>query len=178
MGSGKEPIPVADQAVLIMLPTGLRQQLEKLNNLKPSIGGGQGNTDWKELVGNPDILWQTLKPLLETHDDICRQFEDIQLPSIPGIASVSKMIDGAIFRLLAPTLKPLIGSIREYLEGQRKDLAAKEKEAARDPSADIFGVNSTATNPTHTMLAKDHFDCILNNPAGKLRTLSLSQEIY
>ena len=64
-------------------------------------------------------------------------------------------------------LKPIMKDVRRFLEEQRQALIEKEKQQAKDPEADVFVPRSTATNQTHTMLAKDHFDSILNNPAGK-----------
>lgn len=150
------------------LPPEIVNKLNTLKEFKPT--GGAASLDWYGAIKDPDLLWQQIKPVIEIHDDIHRWIDDIQiLPKsvVELVAKISNAADTLLFQQLPPYLKPLIRSMREFLEEQRKSLAEQEKKSAKHPEADVFAPQSTATNPTHTMLAKDHFDCILNNPAGR-----------
>ena len=70
-------------------------------------------------------------------------------------------------RALGSILGPVIGSFRKGIEEERTILLQKEETTSKDPESDIISPGSTATNPIHSQVSKDHFDCILNIPAGK-----------
>ncbi|KAL8692072.1 MAG: hypothetical protein Q9218_002831 [Villophora microphyllina] len=169
------------QGVMSLLPQHVKDQLNQLKSFDFSAKNGS-NLQWEGVVGDPGALWNSIKSVFEVHDSICEQVEGIAatlqgIEMVKFVNTVSNAIDRFLFRQLAPFLKPLIKDIRRLLEEQRKQLREKEKLSTKDPETDVLGAHSTATNPTHTMLAKDHFDNILNNPAVSATVTSFTVKI-
>src|SRR4051794_15905111 len=113
-----------------------------------------------------------LKPILEFRDYVYKSV----IPNLPTLVQqviaemgeLSNALDALIFSLLAPLMKPLI----EHLSGELKDSAHGLAAASQVDEDEIFKPTSTSSNPTHTLLAKDHFVNLLNKPAGLVATVA------
>ena len=165
-----------------MLPPQVLEGLRKLQDFKIPSGSSQG-IDLKEVMGDPARLWAELFSIFETHDFIKRELEQSigkfqenikqtlpkMVPEIlaAAVAQVSNAVDELLFALMTPLLKPLIKKLREILTLGQSKLMEQEKLHAKGPDSDVFAANSLATNPTHTQLAKDHFNHPLHNAAGE-----------
>ncbi|OJT08483.1 hypothetical protein TRAPUB_666 [Trametes pubescens] len=114
-------------------------------------------------VAPPEVreqLWQ----LLKWRDGI---FRDIiaKIDMIPGL---SDLIDGLtnalnafVYTVLAPYLSPILKQVTDVLsEGSKAVIDS-------DDQYQVFD-DANASDPSHSLLSKDHFALILNEPAGKI----------
>lgn len=117
-------------------------------------------------------LWSKIQPVFQVRDDLAKWIASIGTLTWFGektaaiLGRVSDAVDKMLFAALGNFIKPVLWSVRKQIEEERAALLEKEKNANQDPECDIFSHKSTATNPTHSQIAKDHFDCILNIPAN------------
>ena len=99
-------------------------------------------------------------------DNVVRSISAI-ISKIPGleklIETITERVTLFVLSLLAPFILPIIKTASAQLKSGSSaviDSAAKHQfEVWTDPSS---------TNPTHSMLSKDHFSNVLNQPAGQV----------
>ncbi|KAA8913490.1 HET-C domain protein [Sphaerosporella brunnea] len=115
---------------------------------------------------NPIETIHKIYPILEFRDSIMRAIEEA-IEKIPGLTALVEKISDTlsifILSLLAPYIRPLIA--RASLELKEGSHAVIDSSAAHqyEPWTDPF-----CTDPTHSMLSKDHFSNKLNTPAGEV----------
>jgi hypothetical protein len=105
-------------------------------------------------------------PILSFRDKVVRQISAI-VSKIPGlekmIDTITEKVTLFVMGLLAPFIKPIIASASNALKtgsGAVISSSANQQYLVwEDPSS---------SDPTHSMLSKDHFSNILNSPAGEL----------
>ena len=105
-------------------------------------------------------------PILLFRDKVVRQISAI-VSKIPGlekmIDTITEKVTLFVMGLLAPFIKPIIASASNALKqgsGTVINSSANQQYLVwTDPSS---------SDPTHSMLSKDHFSNILNQPAGEL----------
>jgi len=68
-----------------------------------------------------------------------------------------------VFSLLAPFVLPIINQVKNELNTGSSEIIQSSKEKQL-----IVFYDDNSSNPTHSMLSKDHFSNILNEPAGKV----------
>ena len=68
-----------------------------------------------------------------------------------------------VFSLLAPFVLPIINQVKTELNTGSSEIIQSSKEKQL-----IVFYDDTSSDPTHSMLSKDHFSNILNEPAGKV----------
>ena len=104
--------------------------------------------------------------ILEFHDTITRVVSRA-IDSIPGLTklmeSLTEAVSVFVFSLLAPYLMPL-------LKQAKGELNVASSEVISEAKAEQFVVFNDPyfSDPTHSMLSKDHFTCRLNEPAGRV----------
>lgn len=111
-------------------------------------------------------LVKQIYPIMEFHDDIMQSIsafiEDI--PVLPElIEQVQEQINIFVFSLLAPFVLPILDQVKTELETGSSEVIA----SAREKQHIVFN-DDNCTDPTHSMLSKDHFSNILNEPAGNV----------
>ncbi|KAL9091856.1 MAG: hypothetical protein Q9159_001228 [Coniocarpon cinnabarinum] len=117
-------------------------------------------------LGNVDLAATVAKiyPILEFRDNVVRAISSV-VEKIPGleklIETISEKITLFIMGLLAPYIIPVINAASSQLKTGSSTVV---KAAAKHQYAPWTDPNCTA--PTHSMLSKDHFSNVLNNPAG------------
>ena len=115
---------------------------------------------------NPLETIRKIYPILEFRDNIMRSIE-AAIERIPGLAALVEKISDTlsifVLSLLAPYIRPLIA--RASLELKEGSHAVIDSSAQHqyEPWTDRF-----CTDPTHSLLAKDHFSNKLNSPAGEV----------
>ena len=152
-----------------LLPKELSQCIQALK-VSTAANRAQPFT-WQEVNKNPSGIWDTIEPYFQARDDFVKWFQqsgpDLSIFT-NAIAGISAAMDKMIYAALAEIIGPILGDVRQQLEIEKESLLKEQKAAANDAESDIFSSGSKATNPTHSQIAKDHFDCILNIPAGEL----------
>jgi hypothetical protein len=68
-----------------------------------------------------------------------------------------------VFSLLAPFVLPIINQVKTELNTGSSEIIQSSKEKQL-----VVFYDDNSSNPTHSMLSKDHFSNILNEPAGKI----------
>jgi hypothetical protein len=125
----------------------------------PGVTGMAANID-------PQAAVAKIYPILAFRDKVVRSISAI-VSKIPGlermIDTISEKVTLFVLGLLAPFVKPIIAAASNALKtgsGTVVDASAKQQYLVwTDPSS---------TDPTHSMLSKDHFSNVLNSPAGQL----------
>ncbi|KIX08312.1 uncharacterized protein Z518_02968 [Rhinocladiella mackenziei CBS 650.93] len=105
-------------------------------------------------------------PILAFRDKVVRTISSI-IEKIPGLEAlvdrITETLTVFILSLLAPFVRPVLGTISKTLqtgsEGVINSSGKHQYEVWTDPHS---------SDPTHSMLSKDHFSNILNEPAGSV----------
>lgn len=130
-----------------------------------SVGGPPGpnipgtNTD-------PATVIPKIYPILVFRDKVVRSISEI-VSKIPGleklIDTITERVTLFVLSLLAPFVLPII----KTASAQLKTGSSAVLESSAKHQFDVWN-NPTSTDPTHSMLSKDHFSNVLNEPAGQV----------
>ena len=130
----------------------------------PGIPGVNMNVDPQQAIAK-------IYPFLAFRDKVVRQIAGI-VSKIPGlekaIETISEKVTLFIMGLLAPFIKPIIAAASNALKqgsGTVVDASAKQQY--------LVWTDPTSSDPTHSMLSKDHFSNILNTPSGQVASAIL-----
>ncbi|QIW98722.1 hypothetical protein AMS68_004240 [Peltaster fructicola] len=131
-----------------------------------SMFGGASKISGVNVNVDPQEAIKKIYPLLAFRDKVVRTIAGI-VSKIPGlekiIETISERVTLFIMGLLAPYMKPIIAAASNGLKtGSSTVVSASAKQQYlvwEDPSS---------SDPTHSMLSKDHFSNILNEPAGEV----------
>ncbi|KAI9810615.1 MAG: hypothetical protein M1827_006177 [Pycnora praestabilis] len=105
-------------------------------------------------------------PILEWHDEIMQSINEFieKVPILPDlIEQLQDEINIFVFSLLAPFVLPIINQVKTELATGSSEVIQSSKEKQL-----VVFRNDHSSDPTHSMLSKDHFSNILNEPAGKI----------
>lgn len=104
-------------------------------------------------------IWQVLC----WRDDIMRNVEAV-IAKIPGLEKLVEELTQAltvyVYSILQPYIMPSLKELSTVLTKQSKSVVDEDK-----AQFEVFE-DAYASDPTHSMLSKDHFDNILNEPCG------------
>lgn len=130
-----------------------------------SVGGPPGpnipgtNTD-------PATVIPKIYPILEFRDKVVRNISAI-VEKIPGleklIETITERVTLFVLSLLAPFVMPIIKTASESL----KQGSSTVIDSAAKHQFEVW-TNPHSSDPTHSMLSKDHFSNVLNAPAGQV----------
>ncbi|KAL5045138.1 heterokaryon incompatibility protein Het-C-domain-containing protein [Aspergillus fruticulosus] len=113
-----------------------------------------------------DEVQQKIYPVLEWHDELLKSINEAieKIPVLPElIEQMQEQITIAVFSILAPYVLPIIQQVKAELQTGSSEVI----QSSRDQQHVVFNDDS-CSNPTHSMLSKDHFSNILNEPAGRV----------
>lgn len=113
---------------------------------------------------DPNKTIAQIYPILAFRDNVVRKLTSI-IEKIPGLeAAVEKISDTLtvfVMSLLAPFVRPLISAASNSLQTGSAGVIDASGKHQYEPWTDPM-----CTDPTHSLLSKDHFSNILNEPAG------------
>ncbi|KAJ3040862.1 hypothetical protein HDV00_010322 [Rhizophlyctis rosea] len=113
---------------------------------------------------SPEQIRGEIWKWLVLRDQIVKKVDQI-IASIPGLEWLTEKISEAIqlfiWGKLEPYLRPMISEVVSKLQ------SASSVIVGQDTQMEVFN-NPRCTDPTHSVLSKDHFDLYLNEPAGKV----------
>ncbi|KAF8518353.1 Het-C-domain-containing protein [Hysterangium stoloniferum] len=115
------------------------------------------------------VLWQ----VLSFRDSVVKKIEKT-IEKIPGLGSlIEKLMDSIavfVYTTLEPFLKPLLQTASTQLASSSAEVIDNndQYEVFNDPRA---------SDPTHSFLSKDHFNLILNEPAGQLAKIIVAHTV-
>ncbi|KAF9774953.1 hypothetical protein IL306_006952 [Fusarium sp. DS 682] len=160
--------------LLDKIPDGIfgdKHQSDRVDELQNNAAAAQmENTtvsprDPEEFTIYIQNVFKQVMPAIEFHDDIMKSISGAmeKIPVLPKIIEqLEEQLSVFIFSIIAPFIVPLIQQIRNELKtGSDEIIASSEREQH------IVFNDDDSSNPTHSMLSKDHFSNILNEIAGR-----------
>lgn len=118
---------------------------------------------WLQYVNDTQ---QQIYPILEWHDEVMQGITETieKIPILPDlIENIQEQINIFVFSLIAPFMLPIINQIKNELNAGSSMII----QSSVDKQHIVFR-DDDSSDPTHSMLSKDHFSNILNEPAGKI----------
>ncbi|RFU74362.1 hypothetical protein TARUN_7885 [Trichoderma arundinaceum] len=162
------------QGLLSKLPPGILgsdDQGEKLNEIQSNASAAQEETvpvspkDPEEFTVYIQNIFQQIMPVIEFHDSIMKSISGAieRIPILPKIIEqLEEQLSVFVFSIIAPFIVPLIHQIKSELQTGSSEIIESSKKEQH-----IVFDDDDSTDPTHSMLSKDHFSNILNEIAGR-----------
>lgn len=117
-------------------------------------------------TADPQAIVAKIYPILVFRDNVVRSISNI-VSKIPGLESliekITEKVTLTVMGLLAPYITPLIAAASNSLKQGSSSVVEASGKHQYEVWTDPF-----STDPTHSLLSKDHFSNILNEPAGKV----------
>lgn len=113
-----------------------------------------------------DDVHQQIYPVLEWHDNIIKAVNNAieKIPVLPElIEQIQEQITVFVFSVIAPYVLPILQQVKHELQTGSSEVIQSSKEQQH-----IVFDDDDSSNPTHSMLSKDHFSNLLNEPAGRI----------
>lgn len=120
-------------------------------------------------------LVKQVYPIMEFHDEIMQSIAIFieKIPILPDIIEqIQDQVTIFVFSLLAPYILPILAQVKTELETGSSEVINSSREKQHIVFNDDY-----CTDPTHSMLSKDHFSNILNEPAGRIASAILTWAI-
>ena len=162
--------------LLTKIPDGLLEDkdsdAEKVDGFKAKADDAKQNNEhisprepeeWTQFL--TDVQRQIF-PVLEWHDELIKAINKAieNIPVLPDlIEQVQDQMNIFVFSILAPYVLPIIKQIKTELQTGSSEVI----QSSREQQHIVFN-DDDSSNPTHSMLSKDHFSNVLNEPAGSL----------
>ncbi|KAF9015756.1 heterokaryon incompatibility protein Het-C-domain-containing protein [Cyathus striatus] len=160
-------------------------QLKTLLSKLP-IGGGQDKVNETEEIHekakayhfNPDNIappevQKQLLDLLRWRDNVMRDIL-AKIEMIPGLTDLMDELTNAlnayVYTILTPYLAPILKQATGALDEGSKAVINNQDQY------EVFD-NPDASDPSHSLLSKDHFGLILNEPAGKIAQIVVEHTV-
>lgn len=158
---GKDEVAKIDQLQANAHANAMNNQM---SNLQVSRDPGAANND--AFLQQLQSLRAQIYPIMECHDSVLQKISTFieKIPILPSlIDKIQEQINVFAFSLLAPLVLPIINQVKaELMFGSSEVIAS-----SRAKQLNIF-MDDRCSDPTHSMLSKDHFSNVLNEPAGKV----------
>jgi len=119
--------------------------------------------EWLQYVNE---VQQQIYPIIEWHDEVMQGITETieNIPILPNlIEQIQEQVNVFVFSLLAPFVLPIIAQIKAELNTGSSEIIQSSVEKQH-----IVFRDDDCSDPTHSMLSKDHFSNVLNEPAGKI----------
>ncbi|KAF1955195.1 Het-C-domain-containing protein [Byssothecium circinans] len=172
-GRNKNKSQIKD--LLNQLPDGIfggKDQAGKADELEQKAQAAQMNNmhitpkEPEEFTQQIGELVKQIYPVMEFHDEIMMSISEFieKIPVLPElIENLQEQVSIFVFSLLAPFVLPILNQVKTELETGSSEVIA----SSRDKQHIVFN-DDNSTDPTHSMLSKDHFSNVLNRPAGQV----------
>ncbi|KAH0012153.1 Het-C-domain-containing protein, partial [Aureobasidium melanogenum] len=161
--------------LLKALPSGLlggKDQAGKVDELQSNAAAAQ-MSNMKLSPRKPEEWTKQLQqvqhqiyPILQFHDELMMGINEAieKIPVLPDLLEqLTEQLNIFVFSLLAPFVLPIISQVKEELATGSSEVI----QSSREQQLIVFH-DDNSSDPTHSMLSKDHFSNILNEPAGKI----------
>ena len=156
---------------LIALLGGLTPSFEKGILQVGKAATNAQHVTWGELETKPERLWESLEPVFRLRDNIVKWvYDHLTVRAVQdALAAISDAIDKLVYMVLGIFLGPLLNEFSKVLKDQEQELLIRDQEVRlASGEFSIFNGDSIANDPTHSQLAKDHYDNELNEIAGRV----------
>jgi hypothetical protein len=167
--------------ILKKVPPGIfgsdEDQGQKADDLQASSNAAQMQNmhitpkEPEEFTRQIQQIMKDIYPIIEFHDNIMKSISTAidKIPILPDILEqLQDQVNLFVFSLLAPYIMPVISQVKNELHTGSSEVI----KSSEDHQMAVFS-DDNDTNPTHSMLSKDHFSNVLNEPAGKVASAVL-----
>jgi hypothetical protein len=163
------------KTLLNALPSGIlggKDQAGKVDELQNNANAAQmGNLNLEprkpeQWASQLQEVQNQIYPILQFHDELMMSINETieKIPILPDLLEqLTEQLNIFVFSLLAPFVLPIIKQVKEELATGSSEVI----ESSRAKQLIVFH-DDNSSDPTHSMLSKDHFSNILNEPAGKI----------
>ncbi|KAK1595791.1 heterokaryon incompatibility protein Het-C [Colletotrichum navitas] len=168
------------RGLLDMIPDGIfggKHQSNRVDELQSNATSSQLQSmqvsprEPEEYTRYIQDVFRQIMPAIEFHDEILQGITEAieKIPVLPKILEqLEEQLSKFVFSLIAPFILPVINQIRNELRtGSAEIIESSEREQH------IVFEDDRSTDPTHSMLSKDHFTNILNEVAGRCAAKTL-----
>ncbi|OTA98896.1 hypothetical protein M426DRAFT_325603 [Hypoxylon sp. CI-4A] len=110
-------------------------------------------------------VFQQIMPAIEFHDELIKGISEAieKIPILPQlIEQLEEQLSVWVFSIMAPFVVPIIQQVKNELRTGSSEII----QSSKNEQFIVFNEDES-TDPTHSMLSKDHFSNILNEIAGK-----------
>ncbi|TFK38110.1 heterokaryon incompatibility protein Het-C-domain-containing protein [Crucibulum laeve] len=168
-GPGGAPSDPGDvlRSLFFTLPGGSGSEMSRDMEAVDRIRAGTATGGKRPEDMSPQELHAVLWQVLTFRDSVVKKISKT-IEKIPGLGPlIEKLMDSIsvfVFTTLEPFLKPILKTATSGLQTVSGEVidSHDQYEVFNDPRA---------SDPTHSFLSKDHFNLILNEPAGQLARL-------
>ncbi len=120
---------------------------------------------------DPVKVAKQIYPILEFRDKVVKMIA-LTIEKIPGLEALVERITDTltafVLSLLAPFVRPIINAVSNQLSSGSGGVIDASGRSQYEPWTDPH-----CSDPTHSLLSKDHFSNILNEPAGQVASTIL-----
>lgn len=151
-GGGKDPASEAEQ----LQQNAQAQQMQQLSMETKNASA---------FTRQCQQIHSQMLPIFSFHDRIMKAISSAvsKIPILPDLLDkISEQLNIWVFSLIAPFLLPVIRQVKKEVEGGSSAVIKSSKDAQHVVFNDPY-----STDPTHSMLSKDHFSNVLNEPSGR-----------
>lgn len=152
----------------------MAQDQERKNQQSSGYSGTRSNANIVPGMSesfDPVRVSKQIYPILAFRDKIVKSINR-GIAKVPGLESllekVSETLTAFVLGLLAPFIRPIINSITKALKDGSSGVISASAHSQLEPWTNAF-----CTDPTHSLLSKDHFTNILNSCAGRVASTIL-----
>lgn len=114
-------------------------------------------------------------PILQFRDKIVKAISR-GISKVPGLEKllehISETLTAFILGLLAPFIRPIINQVSKTLKDGSSGIISASSRSQHEPWD-----NPRCSDPTHSMLSKDHFTNVLNSCAGRVASTILQYTV-
>ncbi|KOS18990.1 hypothetical protein ESCO_000546 [Escovopsis weberi] len=159
--------------LLSRIPSGIfgRNESEEVDEIQSNATAAQMENvavsprDPEEFTIYVGKIYEQIMPVIRFHDRIIKDISNAveKIPILPKIIEqLEEQLSVFVFSIIAPFIVPLIDQIKNELKtGSEEIIHSSESEQH------IVFNDDDSSDPTHSMLSKDHFSNILNEIAGR-----------
>lgn len=136
---------------------------------EPESGGAA-----RSHLTDANLLWQTIEPVIYLHDKVSKYLQEDQEDDEDSTQDYShgqlgEYTNQLVFKYLSVMIESSVRELRNAVKAARDRV---DEEAAKADSAEVYKPGSSASDPSHSDLSKDHFSNVLNQPAGLIGTVT------
>jgi hypothetical protein len=159
--------------------TAVMEQLEAVNMIFQNATPSPSTSPEPSAAGAEDAfdansMWQAVEPIFFIHDRIKKWLGENSDANDASSAKnntsqMGEYTNQFVFKFLGIIIESSIKELRHALTAAKVKV---DEEAAQSESAQVYEDGSTASDPSHSDLSKDHFSNVLNPPAGLVATVT------
>lgn len=150
-------------------------QQEKENQARASSGTNPNLVPGMSPSFDPVKTAGQIYPILVFRDKIVKTISR-GIAKVPGLEKlldhISETLTAFILGLLAPFIRPIIQQVSKVLKDGSSSVITASAKTQYEPWD-----NPRCTDPSHSMLAKDHFTNLLNSAAGRVAATVLQYTV-